>query len=524
MSNEQFAAYLADLRNNRINRPGGARPLPTSPTKQRDVAGLPPSRPSVGAMPASETSSLRHHHHNDSQQQGPHSEVSGIGPSASLPSMSASISSRFSAGTRGRDYYPNRPVQPLKPSDVVPSATYIERGQRWMEKEEAFSLRQAMEDMTVKDEEVKEDGAPVAEDEDEKRLYNAALDEAAELVWQHQNPGKVPQPGTPYRYKSHLRKDSYAHARTASVGMYGNDVAPTGLARNSTSASVSGSSSEGEDGPASIRSRSSFTSAHPVDSGRGSLDSLRGGSAEAQNAKTYNGVAAPAGPRPAGRRRSSLKRNISGEVQKPFSGDQIWEEPDSQEAERAEDPFPQDGKAQALQSKPKNPLNRVQFAPEAQSVAVTSPPSPQKRINRFEIHRNPPTQSRNPAYTTNSRPQAPVVREDVPRKHGIEVRSDEIRQATTMKLKDRSPALPTPSAVSDVPGRPITRRGPDEASKPSIPCASSPAGSSPSSPKKPSSKRRRSLLFLFRMILRPHRRLRAARRSAAHNQRRPLFK
>ncbi|CAP69607.1 uncharacterized protein PODANS_1_12630 [Podospora anserina S mat+] len=455
MSNEQFAAYLADLRNNRINRPGGARPLPTSPTKQRDVAGLPPSRPSVGAMPASETSSLRHHHHNDSQQQGPHSEVSGIGPSASLPSMSASISSRFSAGTRGRDYYPNRPVQPLKPSDVVPSATYIERGQRWMEKEEAFSLRQAMEDMTVKDEEVKEDGAPVAEDEDEKRLYNAALDEAAELVWQHQNPGKVPQPGTPYRYKSHLRKDSYAHARTASVGMYGNDVAPTGLARNSTSASVSGSSSEGEDGPASIRSRSSFTSAHPVDSGRGSLDSLRGGSAEAQNAKTYNGVAAPAGPRPAGRRRSSLKRNISGEVQKPFSGDQIWEEPDSQEAERAEDPFPQDGKAQALQSKPKNPLNRVQFAPEAQSVAVTSPPSPQKRINRFEIHRNPPTQSRNPAYTTNSRPQAPVVREDVPRKHGIEVRSDEIRQATTMKLKDRSPALPTPSAVSDVPGRPI---------------------------------------------------------------------
>ncbi|RXG43427.1 hypothetical protein VDGE_30405 [Verticillium dahliae] len=32
MDNGQFAAYLADLRNNRIARPGGARPLPTTTT------------------------------------------------------------------------------------------------------------------------------------------------------------------------------------------------------------------------------------------------------------------------------------------------------------------------------------------------------------------------------------------------------------------------------------------------------------------------------------------------------------
>ena len=56
--------------------------------------------------------------------------------------------------TQGRDYIPDKPlpVKPLKPSEVVPSSRYIERGQRWMEKEEAVSLRQAMEDLDLRDE------------------------------------------------------------------------------------------------------------------------------------------------------------------------------------------------------------------------------------------------------------------------------------------------------------------------------------------------------------------------------------
>ena len=83
--------------------------------------------------------------------------------------------------TQGRDYYPDRPVKPLKPSEVVPTSTYIERGQRWMEKEEAVSLRQAMEDMDLKD--TKEKGAGSKEENpEERRIYEAALNEAAELV------------------------------------------------------------------------------------------------------------------------------------------------------------------------------------------------------------------------------------------------------------------------------------------------------------------------------------------------------
>ncbi|KAK4232206.1 hypothetical protein QBC38DRAFT_450290 [Podospora fimiseda] len=445
MSNEQFAAYLADLRNNRINRPSGARPLPPSPTKQREpVAGQSPTRTSIGggAWSPTETSSI----HTDNV----------VPPSSSRPSLSSSISSNM---VRGRDYYPNRPIQPLKPSEVVPSATYMERGSRWMEKEEAVSLRQAMEDMDIKDQPRKEEGD--GDDSEEKRLYNAALDEAAELVWQHQHPGSIPQPGAPYRYKSHLRKDSYAHARTASTGMYGNDVAPTGLARNPTSGSISPTSSDG-DGIVSLRSRPSFSSTRQqsevgVGSSRTSLDSTK--DTKHRVSKNYgssssaSGAASGAG----GRRRSSLRRNISGEVHKPFSGDQIWEEPDDDDSDEKTETTPEKQKdaAPPLQSKPRSPLNRVQFASKAPSSSLYNPPSSQKPPNRYEIHRNPPSQSRNPAYTTNSRPVAPVIRDDVPRKHGMEVRGDDIKQATSKTLKDRSPALPTPSAVSDAPGRPI---------------------------------------------------------------------
>lgn len=357
---------------------------------------------------------------------------------------------------RGKDYYPDRPVQPLKPSEVVPSATYIERGQRWMEKEEAFSLRQALEDMDLKERTGKSSGGEPETDED-KRLYEAALNEAAELVWQHQNPGKLPQPGAPYRYRPHLRKNSYAHARTASAGRYGTDVAPTGLARDSTSSSVSGSSAEGdpaEGDPAAGRSSFSSTrQAHgPAESARVSLDSARNASVEPRSSKPYGCIVSGPAPIYGGRGKSSLKRNISGEVEKPFSGDQIWEEPDGQIPGEPARSLAQKG-AQPLRPKPKDPLNRVQFPSNGSSTIADPTPSPEKLVSKTEIHRNPPSQSRNPAYTTNAR--STPSPDNVPRKHGMEIRSDEIRQATTMKLKDRSPKLPTPSAVSDSPGRPI---------------------------------------------------------------------
>jgi hypothetical protein len=368
--------------------------------------------------------------------------------------------------TQARDYIPNTqtPAKPLKPSEVVPSSKYIERGTRWMEKEEAVSLRQAMEDMDLRDElKALPDKEP--ENEEERRIYEAALNEAAELVWRHQNPGKIPQPGAAYRYKPHLRKNSYQHARAASAGLYGGEeVMPTGLARDSTARSVSGSSSS-SGGFGSVRSRSSINYSRKIpgehEPRRESLERAgRSVSTESKKGKTYGGIMSGATfAAPGHRRRSSMKRDISGGIQKPFSGDQIWEEPESQTNTPQKPAERQAQEAEPLRTLPRNPLNRVQLASgKPPAVEADSPPSPPPKsiVSKTEIHRNPPSQSRNPLYTKNTPSSTPPPPNDpVPRIQGVEVRSEDIRQATSMKLSDRSAKLPTPSAVSDTPGRAI---------------------------------------------------------------------
>lgn len=316
-----------------------------------------------------------------------------------------------------------------------------------MEKEEAVSLRDAMEDLDLKKQE-------------EQKLHAAAQEEASELVWQHQNPGQATNPDAPYRYRDHLRKNSYQHARTQSVGRYGE--ISTGLARDIAPRSASGSSDNSE-GTRSQRSRVSSGSSDnsrldrnrsPDPVVRGSMDSSREPTAR-QSQKSYGSIASVSKTQ-ASRRRSSAKRNISGEMVGSFTGDQIWEEPEPDTMERGRSTEANDIPA-PLNIKPRNPLNRVQFAPEVARSAST-PPEPTKGLSRFEIHRNPPSQSRNPAYTANKSPA--TKNPDLPTpekltKEGLEIRSDEIRQATSMRLKDRSPKLPTPTIVSDKPGRPI---------------------------------------------------------------------
>ncbi|KAI8309891.1 LIM domain-containing protein [Colletotrichum sp. SAR11_59] len=447
MNNEQFAAYLANLRTNRVARPGGARPQPPSSTARS-------KRPSHDQPNTSEPLSR-----SGSPAVSIPSSVD-ISARPSPPPANASFSSRYSMSSiSGRDYYPPRSATPLKPSEVVPTDTYMERGQRWMEKEEAVSLRQAMDDMRIKDD--NGDGACVSNvqgdassaQDDDTRIYNAALDEASELVWQHRNGVAPPDPNAPYRYKPHLRKNSYAHARTASVGKYGNEIGPSGLARDTTR-SFSGSSTDSDGRPSLSLSRDSFGREEKSPE-RPSLDCEISGPSDAMYSNS--GVASVS------RRRSSMKRNISGEVEKPFSGDQIWEEPEVNNRRGAPTPKSEAVPDLPLVDKPKNPQSQVRFAagPPADRVA------PWKPRCKVEIHRNPPSQSRNPQYTTNTSFPKPAADGTVPKKNGMEIRSDDIRGATSMKLKDRSAKLPTPTAVSDRPGRPIVSfdsnwKAPDE--------------------------------------------------------------
>lgn len=407
MTNDQFANYLAELRSHRVARPGGARPQP------------------AGARPAPATRSSLHRSSTGRFSPDAASQTDSLPGVERVPSKNPSIAagsvtSKYSTVSRGS--YAISPSKPLRPSEVVPSATYIERGQRWMEKEEASSLRDAMEEMDIRKGNKSPPVQPVPETpDDETRIYNAALDEAAELVWQHQHGTPSPRPDGPYRYRSHLRKNSYAHARTASVG---------------GARSFSGSSTDSEGN---------------APGGRPSLEhNHTGESSSSRKNKSYGSIGR-SGKFSEQRRQASLKRNISGEVERPFSGDQIWEEPESSTAKNVTT----SGRAspEKLSNKPQNPLNRVRFESPKQDTGKGKAHDP------VEIYRNPPTRSRNPLYTSNPAGEnsAPVD-DSVERKNGMEVRSQDIRAATSMRLKDRSPNLPEPTAVSDSPGRPITGR------------------------------------------------------------------
>lgn len=299
-----------------------------------------------------------------------------------------------------------------------------------MEKEEAFSLRDAMEQMDMRNGHGRE-----SPDED-SRLYQAALDEAAELVWQHENGGELPRPDGPYRYRPHLRKDSYAHARTASIGSYGSHITATGIRRDAGYRSVSNSSAE-SDSYNSCRQRQSSET----------MESVSRKDSHGSRRKTYGGIGF--GMRMGGsRRKSSQQRNISGEVGRPFSEDQIWEEPEANTPKGK--PTSVSSRRQTLEDKSQNTA-RPHFPGVKGDVGAV------KARDSVEIHRNPPSRSNNAYYTTNGHSPAsvPATDDQVERKNGVEIRSKDIREATSMRLKDRSAKLPEPTAVSDSPGRPI---------------------------------------------------------------------
>ena len=451
--NQWTANYLAELRNGRINRPSGARPLPSSVTHDRRE-----SLPGAPSMPSAEEGPARC----ETAQSHRRAQSAMSNFSASSRTGRALVQQPY-PGLPERDASTERPVTLLKSSMVVPSATYIERGQRWMEKEEVVSLRDCLEDMDLQKQ----------HQEEEARLHAAAQEEASELVWQHQNPGATRLDG-PYRYKEHLRKHSYAHARTQSVGGVGT---VTGLARDiprsvsSGSINSSGTASQNRVASGSSGNIGGMLSQSRVSSGSSgvskqvrvptsnqSASDIPKEPAEAVVAKKvpkpYHGLTKTTGP--LSRRRSSGKRNISGEPAGAFTGEQIWEEPEDAESVRGR---PQDlGDMPApLRLKPENPLNRVQFVQDPPTRSNIAPPEHTQKHSTIEIHQNPPSQSRNAAYTANPIPIPSAVqdRPEVPRKDGVEVRGDDIRQATSKSLRDRSAHLPTPAVVSDKPGRPI---------------------------------------------------------------------
>lgn len=332
-----------------------------------------------------------------------------------------------------------------------------------MEKQEAKSLRMALQDMDLGE---------------EQQIHSAAQDEAAQLVWKHQNPAApFANPDAPYAnpdarkdYRSHLRRGSYQRSHSR-------EQVPILESRKSSG----GSQRVSIDDAPTVMKRASTDSDRLASSPTSSMSVRK---MRTPSGKSYGGLAEAVADdiAKAHRRTSSGSRRILSGEKKPFMNrnDRIWEDPEEQPAPPMAMPFIQEPKKP--QAKPaatpvqppahirKNPFARVRMQQDKLVHSNSAPVLPVAKHNSIEIQRNPPSQSRRAWYTSNE-PLAPtppyssdqpadevspkVSPKGTPTKDGLEIRDDDIRAATSKQRKDRSPKLPQPSLVSDKPGRPI---------------------------------------------------------------------
>ncbi|KAL8712269.1 MAG: hypothetical protein Q9220_003420 [cf. Caloplaca sp. 1 TL-2023] len=426
--------YLNDLRTNRPARPIGARPAPTRAEALVNDATLRSSsamsfRPS---LPMRQTSPSRVE------------EQERCSSALSYPrkTRDASWTSRTSSGA------------------------YQERGHRLVEKEEARTLREALE---------------TVDQQEEVRLHTAAQDEASGLVWKHQNPEAFHR-HSDITYTSAHRIKGTNHTRSQSERLpqaeVNEPIIPMDRRTNSRSdeeAEYNGacnmSPTHGQDHdwmapkswPMQSRSGQDSTStevhSHPkVDpethTGRPGVGHA---SWDSPSKKAYmNLTFSLPQVKTLGRRRSSGSklRTPSGSLFRN-PDDKIYEEPEGIKQEEQFPCLPQDTKYVPLKSTTRNPIVNVQPVSGSLPRSVTEPLGKRGKVSCTEIHRNPPSQSRNPSYRHNedfSKPNEPDATE--PRGE-IEIRGEDIRTATSMRLRDRSPKLPSPTVTSQRKDRPI---------------------------------------------------------------------
>ena len=449
------AEFLTDLRSNRPARPNGSRPLPNRHTTTSPTCGIePPARTSSAlSRPVCSVKQL-----NTVESNVPERSASAMSHQRVQPTLSTDVSpigrpfvKQPDVNIAKRDFSTS-----TKSSRAAPSATYFERGDRWMEKQEARSLRIALQDMDL---------------QDEQRIHAAAQDEASDLVWEHRNT-KAPHRDqyTPYDYKSHLRQGS--HARSQSTGRYSafgtrSDEPHQPTVRSASDGSTSNKSENGANGSRVSSGASNLSQANDkkVQESDSEVFTDQGSSRLKKSVDTSFPIAAV---KSFNRRRSgdSNPRQVCGEAGKgPFRNpnDYIYEEPEELTQPKV---LTQDTARPApLRIKDKNPILKVSASRNTPDQFDGAPVEGPKKLSRFEIYRNPPSQSRNPSYLRNALPPTPpdsanasdsdAHKDNPSSKAGVEIRSDDIRAATSMRLKDRSPKLPTPTMVSDRPGRPI---------------------------------------------------------------------
>ncbi|KAF2862744.1 hypothetical protein K470DRAFT_212000 [Piedraia hortae CBS 480.64] len=301
-----------------------------------------------------------------------------------MPATPEALPSRIKSPFAGRPLV--RPMPPRTVSEMPPNTTPkkesspVENVTRRVE-------RLALEDM----------------DEEERRIHEAAQEEASELVWKHRNPVAAEMEiGKPY-------------------------VNP-------------------ELGNGKKECRKTF---------HGSYGALK--------SAVKDDIATAARRSSSGYKRI-MSGEKSKMFMKPE--DRIWEDepaeivlkPKVEEAPMEEPKKPAITPVQPPSYARRNPFARARMQADRLPHSSSAPVLPiassgSSRFDRVEIQRNPPSQSRNAGYTYNSTSHLPSL--EVETKDGKELRGRDIRDATSKQRRDRSPNLPQPSMVSDRPGRPI---------------------------------------------------------------------
>ncbi|EMD01272.1 hypothetical protein BAUCODRAFT_118975 [Baudoinia panamericana UAMH 10762] len=419
-------------------KPFGSRPLPGSSAERhkRQQTSL-----SHGARPQLPTSS--------SMPTLPGQKTTAVDsrldPRTRSPFAGRAVVTPLAASRRD-----NTPPAKFLVKSLSPGSEYLKIGIQWTEQPETRSSNTTLDDV---------------ESEEERRIHAAAQDEAAELVFKHRNPDShLVNPHAPYANPD-TRKDSWSHSRNGSYHR-SHSKEPVAQHRRNLSAA-----------------EHAWKQAAPEDVERGKDTLLR--------TCTFPASASAQGPRsPSGKSYGALaeavdkdiakasQRSSSGGNKRILSGekkmymhrhDRIWEDPQEQPEMNTDiDAQPEPVKAaippvQSSQYARKNPFARMRAQqPPKLEHSASAPVLPSTRYQPIEIQRNAPSQSRGAGYLTNENPlptlpsatyQPPEPTS--PTKNGIEIRSDDIRAATSKQRKDRSPNLPQPTLVSDKPGRPI---------------------------------------------------------------------
>lgn len=432
--------YINDLRNNRPARPSGSRPIP-------DQGSTSIADPFVRATSALSLRPSLSTQHAAFAGEGNGRSASALSHRRAQSDLPTDDSNRHSTGSKLairrrsiRDF--SKSTQASKVITVTPSETYRESGMRWMERQEARSLREALEDM---------------DSNKEAKVYAAAQNEATELVRQHRNGEHDRARSRQRTYKEHLLKG--AHARSQSHAWSGTS-AEVGMPdsrrvfEKSTSTACDNLTPQGSCG----------TITPPVDADIEEPKSHM--EWDSPEKKAYMSLSFPFELR-----KTSGRRRSSGPRARDFSDglfrnpdDRIYEEPSEAIKEVKWADSTHTDKI-ALAKKARNTVSKIQTASQPFLRSRQSSAEDKKPLYRSEIHRNPPSQSRDPSYIKNTNPPTlpeggldqknRATRDGQAEEVGMEIRSDDIKAATRMRMKDRNPKLPSPTVTSDRPTRPI---------------------------------------------------------------------